>query len=51
LLADAGINFIAEEGGFVPLQQLTSPSVFICGKSAFCAGLQMSRNQPQVFFF
>jgi len=51
LLADAGVNFIAEEGRFVALQQLTSPSVFICGKSAFCAGLQMSRNQPRVFFF
>jgi len=51
LFADAGVNFIAEEGGVVPLQQPTSPSVFICGDSAFCAGLQMSRNQPRVFFF
>jgi len=51
LSADAGVNFIAEEGGFVPLQPLTSSSVFIGGKSAFCAGLQMSRNQPRVFFF
>jgi hypothetical protein len=51
LHADARVNFIAEERRFVPLQQLISTSVFICGESAFCAVLQMSRNQPRVFFF
>jgi hypothetical protein len=51
LCADAAVNFIAEEGSFVPLQQLTSPSVFLCRKSAFCARFQMSRNRLRVFFF
>jgi hypothetical protein len=51
LFADAGVNFIAEGGRFVPLQQPTSVNVLFCGKLAFCAGLQMSRNQPRVFFF
>jgi hypothetical protein len=51
LFADAGVNFIVEKGGFVPLQQLTSLSVLTGDNHAFCAGLQMRRNQPRVFFF
>jgi hypothetical protein len=51
LFADAGVNFSAENGRFVSLQQLASTGVFVGGKSAFRAGLQMGRNQPRVFFF